>query len=377
MQNCVFFDQRYNSGLQELFEPEKSRTAKSFTGFGREKSPQEHPLLEERLKRIWLENLTQRLSIAPQNRGLNISLCESKFSWFLSQAKRRILGDKAAPILNMSQAAQVMEKIEEYRIIAGQGISPFKFLNQGSSDEEPLCSDPVVAQTLRYRWGDPNVSVSVEEAFQAKLAQVGADQLNAIAVVAYQGVFKKMAALLEAEANINAHIANVIIQNMLAFLTYVKPEEGQLFIVPVYKNEQWMGVEYKLERIKISSDDYPFSPYYAYGLMPTDLSREYGAKLLFRGTTRPWTEGGFFSVLADSNPFDSVGMWAFRQGYGAIKAFLEKALEQTGIKIDLAGHSLGGCLAFHTSIHLSDYIKEVYSFSSPALYRKDLGRVLI
>jgi hypothetical protein len=358
-----------------LFKAEKAKSTpcliKRFEGMSKdvEKSLDEQRLLEEKLKNVWLENLSQRFSISSQNKDL----CKRKFSWFFSQAKIRVLGSKDKPILTLSQAARVMEKIEEYRVVVGQAICPFKFLQSSNSDEEPLCSDFVVAEALRYRWGDPDISDSAEAVFEAKLAREGADCLHEIAVATYQTVFKKMVTVLEANSDINVYIANTVIQNMLAFLPYVRPQEGQLFTLPVYKNDDWVGIEYKLERIKVSSDEYPFSPYYAYGLMPTDLGSGNVAHLIFKGTTSPFgTEGGFFSILADSNPFHTVGIWAFNQGYKAIESFVKKAHEQTRSKIVVQGHSLGACMALHTAIHLGDYVKQVYAFCPPAFYRKDL-----
>ena len=99
--NCIFFSQTPNSELIALFKAEKAKGTpcliKRFEGMSKdvEKSLDEQRLLEEKLKNVWLENLSQKFSISSRNKDL----CNRKFSLFFSQAKIRVLGSKDKPIL--------------------------------------------------------------------------------------------------------------------------------------------------------------------------------------------------------------------------------------------------------------------------------------
>lgn len=341
------------------------------------KSEAEQRSLELALKKMWLGyQQTEYVGLAK----VEATLAVNNIDWLFAQAKRRVLGSKTSAITTVKEAMAILENIQNHQIIHGRSLTPYEYLVDTkvmSKISEDSNVSRLVSQVLRYCLSDPSLSTRDLARILplGKLIRGGNEEMNEAACRAYDHVFQKLIEQLQTDETLNKELAHVVIENMLALLPYFEPKEGRVFTIPTLINGEWIAINYTVERLQISSKDYPFSPYYAYGLMPPkDESGLFQAPahLAFMGTTYPAASGGFFTILADTHPFKSVGMWAFEQGKDVIEAFLKKAQAQTGKKTVLTGQSLGACMSLHTATGFADLVSQAHAFSPTALLARDL-----
>lgn len=330
------------------------------------KGVMQQQLLSNRLQELWLDHLHAKLP------GQSLPLCEKKFSWLLAHAKEHALGSADAPITSVKQALRVMEEIDGYSVVAGKGITPFEFLRPDAKDGVQGIN-LIVSTVLRYCFADPQIS-TLDMAKMLPLKDILLKQnpeIEAQAVSACSAVFNKLTLQLQGDPSFDPQLASIAIKNMLALITFFSPQDAEVITVPTYLQGQWEGVDYKIERLRISGPDYPFSPYYGYGLLPVDVKQKAPPLLLFMGTTYP-SSSGFFTYMSDLHPFKSVGKWAFEQGQAVIEDFVKRAHARTGERLHLIGQSLGGSLSLLTAMHFHEHIENVDAFSSPALVTSDV-----
>jgi hypothetical protein len=247
-------------------------------------SAREQRDLHSILKTVWLGHQEAVSKELPKD----FSLIGKNFEWLFAQAKRRVLGSKQCPIQTVQEAMKVLENMDEYQMLQGRGITPYEFLKgkeaQSIADEPQIAS--IVSQVLCYCWADPSISTGDLGRVLPlkKLLTGGNEAMNQAGCQAYNLVFQKLITQLQTDPSINPELATIAIENMLALIPYFEPEEGQVFCVPMFMEGSWRAVDYTVERIRVSSEDYPFTPYYAYGLLPSKGQPQASAQLLFMGT---------------------------------------------------------------------------------------------
>lgn len=159
-----------------------------------------------------------------------------------------------------------------------------------------------------------------------------------------------------------------IIFNLLSYYIFLDPQEGSIFNIPQLVGDKWVSVPYKVERMELTPSKMG-SPLIAFGLVP----QVFGAPplLLFKGTTYPADDGFFLSLLADIDPHNGAGGWAFNDAYPKIDKWLKDNTEKAGVKARVTGQSLGGSLSQKAAIYCSQYIESVFSFNPPGLSKHD------
>lgn len=162
------------------------------------------------------------------------------------------------------------------------------------------------------------------------------------------------------------HALEAMIGNVLALYTFLKPEKGEPLEVPLFVNGMWEKELYTIDTLQLTPN-WMGSPVIAYGLNPAGKNPPL---LLFKGTSYPTDQGFYLQILADLNPFRSIGAYLFSIGKKPIKQWLQNA----GGKARLYGTSLGGALCEHTVIHYPDLIDKVFAFNCPALMGFELSQ---
>ncbi|MBA3236978.1 MAG: hypothetical protein H0T62_01330 [Parachlamydiaceae bacterium] len=161
----------------------------------------------------------------------------------------------------------------------------------------------------------------------------------------------------------------MIIGDILCLLPFLKPEDKEIFKIPVKTENGWEIILYTVDRIEMTPS-WMGSPLVAYCLR-SDIDVA-PPLILFKGTTDPSDEGACLSILTDLNPFASVGSYAFFLGKEKIKVWLETFAPIT--KAIIYGKSLGGALAWRSAIHFPEYISKVMAYGAPGFspWEKDL-----
>lgn len=163
--------------------------------------------------------------------------------------------------------------------------------------------------------------------------------------------------------------AEAIVGNILAYYTFFDPPEGSSLQVPILAEGSWKLLDYTVERIALTPS-WMGSPITAFGLVSKELRAP--PLLLFKGTTFPADDGFGLSLLADINPFCSVGAYAFKLGKKKIERWLERTTKSSDCKARIFGQSLGGALTLHTAAKLYPFIEKAFALSPPALLKSDL-----
>lgn len=154
------------------------------------------------------------------------------------------------------------------------------------------------------------------------------------------------------------------IENLLALYPFFDPEAGETLNVPEKIDGKWTSVPYEVEKIQLTQN-WLASPMFAYGLVPKEHKDKAAPKLLFKGTTYPVDRGAFLSLLSDTNPFASVGEYAFNMGFSELEKWFEKNTSEE-VKADVMGQSLGGSLTLLASANFGDKIRKAHAFNPPA-----------
>lgn len=155
-----------------------------------------------------------------------------------------------------------------------------------------------------------------------------------------------------------------ILTSSLSLIPYSEPRSGRKFQIPQLINNQWQQVEYKVQRIKLTSSKYG-SPYYAYGLIPRK-NKQAQAMLVLMGTNPlPVAQGAHHTLMSDFIPFANVGESLYLFGKDKIKSWLDKQYARTNKPILTVGHSMGGSLAVLVHTLLAPDITQVLAFNPP------------
>ena len=118
----------------------------------------------------------------------------------------------------------------------------------------------------------------------------------------------------------------------------------------------------------------------AFGLYPKSHSKEHHPILLFRGTDFSLiSESGRASIISDLDP-DGPGRRLFNNSRTNIRHWMSQ-MANTGKKVRVIGHSLGGALALYTLLHEHEYLaKETwltsYAFNPPGISEELLDEYL-
>lgn len=163
----------------------------------------------------------------------------------------------------------------------------------------------------------------------------------------------------------------MIIGELLSLYPFLNPEQDDTLSVPALVKGKWELVSYSVDRIELTSQ-WIGSPLVAFGLIPSEGFPSAPPLLLFKGTTYPADDGFGLSVLADLNPFATVGNYGFRLGQEKIGNWLEKYTSQANVII--YGKSLGGALAWQTALSFPEFTDKVMTYGAPGLSSSDLKR---
>jgi pimeloyl-ACP methyl ester carboxylesterase len=131
--------------------------------------------------------------------------------------------------------------------------------------------------------------------------------------------------------------------------------------IPIQTDSGFVLIPYKLERIPIVGG------FEAYGLVPTSNDLQHPAILLYPGTTFNYQDTGLLArIMADIDP-TGPGFTFFNMAYGNIEDWLKRNTDlEKNRKVITCGYSLGGALAAYTAAYLGQYLRESYTFASPA-----------
>lgn len=292
------------------------------------------------------------------------------FDWTFAHVKRRVLGSKSSPIQTVKQVSAVLSEMEKYEFTEGKSLKPYEFLTG------EVCPDPSVREVLRYCLGDKSISsLQMLKVLPKKFLVIASNSpFMEMACHSIKVVLAKIGEQLKSDPSIDVNFATIVIKNILALFTYMGLQEGQLYQVPVHIHGSWKLIDYRLEKLKLTHDDYPFSPYYAFGLVPCSTNESAPAQLLYMGTTYPSAVGSLFTYVVDAHPFKSPGREAFDQGKEVIAAFLMR-MQQSGYKVHIVGQSLGGAMANHTVAEFPSLVERSDAFSPPAQWKSDVSHL--
>lgn len=169
-------------------------------------------------------------------------------------------------------------------------------------------------------------------------------------------------------ANVSEQVdlKEILIGNALCIYAFTEPNHNEKVTVPVKINNEWKGVEYQVKKIPLTPGA-PTSPYYAYGLVPTDKTIGADSKILFMGTYPvPTARGARDTMTTDLFPGQGAGESVYRLGKKAIQSFVDEQHKETGKKVTSIGVSLGGSLSLYTHINQPDKVN-ARAYCPPAL----------
>jgi len=181
-------------------------------------------------------------------------------------------------------------------------------------------------------------------------------------------------------SDLNTHLKNphltesdsfhieMIIGDLLSLYPFLGPKNRESLHVPIRVNNEWLFVEYKVEKIFLTP---PLigSPITDYGLTAPDAP----PLLLFKGTTYPTDKGFALSLLTDLNPFGSVGAYAFGIGKKKIQIWLENNCSNQ--KALVFGKSLGGAHAWQSALTFPNQVQKVMAYGAPGFSLFDLDNL--
>jgi hypothetical protein len=157
---------------------------------------------------------------------------------------------------------------------------------------------------------------------------------------------------------------------LLSIYSILAPETNPRIEVPQLIEGKWRLCTYHVEKIALTPD-YLGSQIFAYGMKGTyrddgDQEKKAPPYFQFKSTTYPMDDGAFLSILADFNPFATMGEYVFWMGKERIHEWLEKAT-QGGPKARVGGMSLGGALAQILEATYPHHLESVHAHNPPAL----------
>lgn len=159
--------------------------------------------------------------------------------------------------------------------------------------------------------------------------------------------------LLASETN---ELLSAKINNILSFIAYTEPKNGQNLYIPTLVDGGYEIIRYTIQRINLTSD-YVSAPYTCYGLLPPSTHPQVPARMIFLGTTFPTAKGFAQTLMADTAPGGGVGHWLYMQGGNHLKAWINEQFERNKQAIHCCGQSLGGAMCIQAYIHQPDKIE--------------------
>ncbi len=158
----------------------------------------------------------------------------------------------------------------------------------------------------------------------------------------------------------------VLVADLLSLYPFLGPKENEELKVPLWLDGKWQLITYQTEPIRLTPK-WMGSSMMAFGLNPIGNEKA-PPLLLFKGTTYLTDKGFSLSLLADLNPFASVGTYSFYMGKGTIKAWFDKQKH----KANVYGKSLGGAQSLRCVLNFPEKVEKVMTIGSPGFHSRDL-----
>lgn len=164
--------------------------------------------------------------------------------------------------------------------------------------------------------------------------------------------------------------ADALIGHLLAYYTFFDPPNGDQLSIPLQQDGQWMQKAYTLEKMYLTPA-WMGTPVTAFGLKADNAP----PLLLFKGTGYPSDDGFVLGILADVNPFASVGAYPFMMGKKLLHNWLVCEVAAAGNKkARVYGLSLGGALTERAAIEFPELIATANAYCPPAMLGYELAR---
>lgn len=141
-------------------------------------------------------------------------------------------------------------------------------------------------------------------------------------------------------------------------LAYRNLQKGMKILIPHIQEGKAVLLLYEVDAVLNLWQGMP-----AFGLVSLEKKAE--SILLFRGTDFSMvSKSSWASILSDLD-FQGAGFSTFRMAEKQIHDWLEKVSFEKKVKV--MGFSLGGALAFYTTIYQSSFVKECIAFNAPGV----------
>jgi len=220
--------------------------------------------------------------------------------------------------------------------------------------------DPQIHQMIQYLLGQGKPSVEWFSARNAKGLLLREDpELQKSMREEFRVILSACAECFPSPGSKEEILYETFIGNVISFLPYSYPEEGEVFSIPQKIGGEWKKATYIVDKKIDLSPKWFSSPIAAYGL----TSQEAPPLLIFLGTTYPAGEGCVATLLSDFTPLMSVGHAPYLYGKKEIQKWLE---DKEGVH--LCGMSLGGAFTFHVLRNHEEKIAQVDAYNPPGLY---------
>lgn len=224
-----------------------------------------------------------------------------------------------------------------------------------------------LSENQRYVWhllfgSEPKSRANIKDLVMAIFVRKNPHYLQEIREL-WQLIFDDIGWYLSNTDNVDNFRFEIMIADLLAYYSFFQPTD--YVRIPIFK-DKWSMETYAIQPL-ILTPTWLLDPAIAYGLS-NNSSRPI---LIFKGTTYPTDDGFLISLLADLNPYKSVGTLIMNMGSNVIQEWLEIQTQKSRI----IGKSLGGILACLTTLNYYKYVQDVYAFSPPGFSKHDCQRL--
>ena len=171
----------------------------------------------------------------------------------------------------------------------------------------------------------------------------------------------------------NERLAEMLIGNILSFLTLCEPEKGVALFVPQKIDGTWQYPAYTTRKIPLVQECE--APYPAHILEAQDISSGAPPLLLFMATPPPTVEGAVYAYWTDCAPFRCVGEHIYNEcAKEILSETIGAAVAKHGQKMKLYGLSLGGSLALITASSHPNEVSEVHAYNGTGVSQETVDR---
>ena len=153
-------------------------------------------------------------------------------------------------------------------------------------------------------------------------------------------------AAIENNASLDIKKKEILSFNVLAFLGYTHPEDGDFVTIRDQK--------YTIEKIQLTSG-WLSSPYYFYGLTLV-ADPEGQAICIFPGTTVASDRGFLAGLLADTRPGGAIGAGLYERGKKKIQNWINETYQKTNKPVLCVSESLGGGISLRAYVEQPDKV---------------------